>query len=500
MNSLTKWIMGSLTFSLLGTLALAQGPATGLWVDKKEPDPPPPQYKLLKIYPQAAPTPALMYRLDPDILKQESGNAVQNYYRAYSPEWASFRYRDKDYWKKEEEWLNLPIDKLPQEADKRNSRYLWEIERGTNRSYADWDMIPGIKRDGIGFLLPDIQGMREFARDLTLRTRYELKEKDYPAAIKSMRTTITLGRHVAKGVTLIQGLVGIAITTIGFKQVEDGIQQPGFPNLYWALAALPSAPIDLREAMDGEKFLMESITPGLRDILYSKKPKAVGQPELQAMVEKFREAMTLTGNNGRGRTDMENLMDMVGLSVTMAASFPAAKEKLLKFGWEPKALDALPPLQVVLMCEVLIYDETYDSILKWLNVPYWQAKADLEKTIQAGKLKEGPFLSPLTLGVLARLLLPATSKVLEAKVRNQRHLAQLMVVEAIRMHAAQTGKLPQTLEEIKVVPIPVNPVTGKAFSYKNEGTFAMLESEKISDADPKEYHRFRLELVTPAKK
>lgn len=500
MKSFTKWFLGSFTFSLLGTLALGQGQAVGLWVDKKEPDPPPPQYKLLKIHPQAAPSPALMYRLDPEILKQESGNAVQNYYRAYSPEWASFRYRDQDYWKKEEEWLNLPIDKLPPEADKRNARYLWEIERGTNRSYADWDMIPGIKRDGIMFLLPDIQGMRQFARDLTLRTRFELKEKDYPAAIKSMRTTITMGRHVAKGVTLIQGLVGIAITTIGFKQVEDGIQQPGFPNLYWALAALPSAPIDLREAMDGEKFLMESITPGLRDILYSKKPKAVGQPELQAMVEKFREAMTMSGNGGSNRSDIEKWMEKVGLSVTMAAALPAAREKLLKFGWEPKALDGLPPLQVVLMCEILIYDEAYDSILKWLNVPYWQAKADLEKTIKAGKLNEGSGVSPIPLGVLARLLLPATSKVLEAKVRIQRYLAQLMVVEAIRMHAAQTGKLPQTLEDIKIVPIPVNPVTGKPFSYKNEGSFAMLESEKISDGDPKEYHRFRLELVTPAKK
>lgn len=500
MNSMNKWFLGALTFSLLSTLALAQGPASGLWVDKKEPDPPPPQYKLLKIHPQAAPTPALMYRLDPDILKQESGNAVQNYYRAYSPEWASFRYRDKDYWKKEEEWQNLPIDKLPPEADNRNSRYLLEIERGTNRSHADWDMIPGIKRDGVMFLLPDIQGMRNFARDLTLRTRYELKEKDYPAAIKSMRTTITLGRHVAKGVTLIQGLVGFAITAIGFKQVEEGIQQPGFPNLYWALAALPPTPIDLREAMDGEKFLLESIIPGLRDILYSKKPKAVGQPELQAMVDKFREAMTLSGERGSERTEVEKLMEKFGLSVMMAAAFPAAKEKLLKFGWNSKALDSLPPLQIVLMCEILIYDEAYDSILKWLNVPYWLAKADLEKTIQAGKLKEGTSLSPLPLGVLAKLLLPATNKVLHAKVRLQRHLAQLMVVEAIRMHAAQTGKLPQTLEEIKVVPIPVNPVTGKSFSYKNEGTFAMLESEKISDADPKEHHRIRLELVPPAKK
>ncbi len=500
MNSITKCILGAFTFSLLGTLAIGQGPAVGLWADKKEPDPPPPLYKLLKIHPQAAPSPALLYRLDPEIRFQESGNAVQNYYRAYSPEWASFRYRDQEYWKKEEEWLKLPIDKLPPEADKRNARYLWEIERGTNRSHADWDMIPGIRRDGIMFLLPDIQGMRNFARDLTLRTRYELKEKDFPAAVKSMRTTITLGRHVAKGVTLIQGLVGIAITTIGFKQVEDGIQQPGFPNLFWALAALPTTPIDLREAMDGEKFLMDSITPGLRDILYAKKPKAVGQPELQAMVDKFREAMSLTGTQNTGRNDMEKLMDNVGLSVRMAASYPAAKEKLLRFGWEPKALEALPPLQVVLMCEILIYDENYDNILKWLNIPYWQAKAELEKTIIAGKPKDGAAANLLSMGMLARLLLPATSKVLEAKVRVQRYQAQLMVVEAIRMQAAQTGKLPQTLEEITVAPIPLNPVTGKAFSYKNEGNFAMIESDKISDSDPKEYHRFRLELVTSPKK
>ena len=72
-----------------------------------------------------------------------------------------------------------------------------------------------------------------------------------------------------------------------------------------------------------------------------------------------------------------------------------------------------------------------------------------------------------------------------------------MVVEALRMHAAQTGKLAQSLEEIKVVPVPLNPVTGKAFSYKVEGNHALLESEPIYESDLKEFRRWRIELARP---
>ena len=43
------------------------------------------------------------------------------------------------------------------------------------------------------------------------------------------------------------------------------------------------------------------------------------------------------------------------------------------------------------------------------------------------------------------------------------------------MHAAaKDGSLPESLDEIKLVPIPLDPVTGKPFSYTKAGETATL--------------------------
>ena len=73
------------------------------------------------------------------------------------------------------------------------------------------------------------------------------------------------------------------------------------------------------------------------------------------------------------------------------------------------------------------------------------------------------------------MLLPAGRSIFEAQVRVQRDIDALRVVEAIRMHAAQTGSLPATLDEIKVVPVPVNPATSKPFSYQLKAGTATLD-------------------------
>ena len=56
-----------------------------------------------------------------------------------------------------------------------------------------------------------------------------------------------------------------------------------------------------------------------------------------------------------------------------------------------------------------------------------------------------------------------------------RMIAALIVVEAIRDYAAShDGQLPQTLNEIELLPIPDNPLTGKSFDYRVEDGIAIL--------------------------
>ena len=78
--------------------------------------------------------------------------------------------------------------------------------------------------------------------------------------------------------------------------------------------------------------------------------------------------------------------------------------------------------------------------------------------------------------VFLTLLMPAVSKVQQAQGRLGRHLAGLRAAEALRAHAAATGKLPATWSDIKDWPDPIDPLTGKGFGgfYRRKGNEATL--------------------------
>ena len=66
----------------------------------------------------------------------------------------------------------------------------------------------------INTLLPTVQKCREFASALTARAMLRLKEGQFDAAWDDILTCHRLGRHLSRGATLIESLVGIAISQI----------------------------------------------------------------------------------------------------------------------------------------------------------------------------------------------------------------------------------------------------------------------------------------------
>jgi hypothetical protein len=66
----------------------------------------------------------------------------------------------------------------------------------------------------------------------------------------------------------------------------------------------------------------------------------------------------------------------------------------------------------------------------------------------------------------------------QAGLRVERHLAALRCVEALRLHGAgHDGQLPARLDEVRAVPLPTDPVTGKGFDalYRRDGARAVLD-------------------------
>lgn len=58
----------------------------------------------------------------------------------------------------------------------------------------------------------------------------------------------------------------------------------------------------------------------------------------------------------------------------------------------------------------------------------------------------------------------------------------LRLLEALRLYAAQhDARLPDRLDDVTEVPIPIDPVTGRPFEYRRDGAKARLQAPTFRD-------------------
>ncbi len=428
----------------------------------------------LILRPTPAPTPILKYQLLPDTTDLEPGNAAYLYQRAHAPEWITNLRRDPEY-AKLSDYLNKPFKDLPREkwGMLLTSKMLQEVDRAARRQYCDWELEPRIKEDGVGLLLPDIQGFREFATLLALRARFQMADGKFEDAVRSLQTGLAMGRHVGDAPTLISALVGIAISMVQLNQLEDLIQTPGSPNLYWALTELPTSFVDLRRPIGGERLWLFASLPELRDIETSLPWSAQQQAAFLQKLIYLRRVIA-----GDGRPTAEDAKKEVEQAIEK--TYPQAKAALLATGRKPEEVEALPPIQVASIQFLHVYREMQDDLFRWYNVPFprgMRGMLDTQERIK--KIEEQPA------ALIFKGLLPASHKVLNAKARLDRRFAALRVIEAIRLYAAShNGKLPATLADITDVPIPLDPMTGKEFQYKAKDNIANLFAPMPTGIEP----------------
>ena len=131
------------------------------------------------------------------------------------------------------------------------------------------------------------------------------------------------------------------------------------------------------------------------------------------------------------------------------------------------------------------YDEYRDDLMKWWHLPYWQAHEGIEaacRKLESAKKRE---LIPIP-----SVILPTATAPFAAFAGIDRQFAAIRCIEALRLYAAaHHGELPATLEEIKEVPVPLNPMTGKPFPYHLEGKTAVLDADGGLTNTPRPQYR-----------
>ncbi len=417
----------------------------------------------LNLHNGTEPSPSLRYQLLPDVPDRIPGNAVVPYYRSFSPEWYSWRNRPKVQQKIEDALRAAPGTLLKTDLGwVKTLGQLEDLDRGARCAYCDWQLTDRMRKEGITLLLPDMQSFRELSRLLALRTRLHVAGQEYDKAIYSSQTGFALARDISEAPLLICVLVGVACAQQQLEQVEGLMQAPGATNLYWALTDLPRPFIDIRKAVGGEKLLLEAEMPHLMDV----EKRRFNQDDVAALAGEFANLVRRNESSPSLSTG-----ESLGLLLMAVEAYPAAKKRLEEEGWKSKDLDAMPAVQVVAIDARRQFLKLRDEANRWAVLPYPQAVAGLlenQKNLRNFG-NENRIARPLF------DLIGPSLRVLNMVWRVERRIAALRVIEAIRLYAAShEGRLPATLADIHVVPVPEDPCTGKTFDYKPNGNHFRL--------------------------
>jgi hypothetical protein len=134
---------------------------------------------------------------------------------------------------------------------------------------------------------------------------------------------------------------------------------------------------------------------------------------------------------------------------------------------------------VTLLYTRAAYHRLFDDAVKYYSLPYPDAIVGIDKTIADSQRADADMREIIP---LARQTLGAVKVTRMAIERNDRQIATLRVIEALRLYAAaHDGQLPKQLSDIGEVPIPDDPVTGLPFEYKLEDGRARLSGPTFRD-------------------
>jgi len=305
----------------------------------------------------------------------------------------------------------------------------------------------------VGALLPNVQKCRELTAALACRAMRRVAEGKFDAAWQDLLACHRLGRHVARGATLIEALVGIAIEQIACNADLAYLERAGLTTeqiqkCLKELQALPSMPsmadkIDLGERMvylDTVQHLRRN-GPGALDDPPAKEPDPA---ELRALVSIYVPALR-NGNRWYDR-----------IAAALRHKDRAEREK---------ELDKI--------------EKELAALKKGVAGPGTLTKLRLGKDV------------PETVGkaigdVLMGLMMPAARKVQNAADRAEQVGRNLHVAFVLAAYHREQGRYPAKLDELApkyLKAVPNDLFSAKALVYRPSRKGYLLYSVGVNGKD-----------------
>lgn len=452
------------------------------------------QYLKMRISAAPLDKPLLKYRMNVYSTELESGNAAVLYSealneldRAYQNSlrkvYESEEYRKLDpqkdantiskmkfkafplypYWSDD---VHDEIDSNSENEMYANLQKVFELsEKASRRNVCDWSHVFEFR--GIMTDLEHIQRTRSLARYLGGKANWEIRNGNYSEAVKTIRVGLRLGSHTRKSFPssgLVTSLVGLAIEGIMLNELTLLSTQADAPNLYPALTQLDMEPKNILYALNAEqRYVFNLIFPMNLEILDD-----ASTEECKAMLRDIIEAFAEYGGGNAMKEDSGR--SLAEMYVCLSA-YPLGKERLLELGKTETEIESLSVYQIAVP---FIFEElrnAYEQMYVLAALANGESHTEIRNTF------DGPLDYTNPANMVIGLLMPAFEAAKTAHYRQQQTLERLKIVHAIRLHARKNGgELPDSLEDIKVVPVPkIDPISGKPFVYKRNGNTASVD-------------------------
>lgn len=451
----------------------------------------------LTVHPKGAPTPALKIRLVPDAAEQLHGNSAIYYLKAMGffeqdyvrdrlrevikkasedakstnrepsefPPYSYLELRPSDYPKEEvREYLKLLSFQVP-------------ILREARR-YRDFSMDRNIhlSENPMGYVISEMQSLRELARNQRIRCRLAIAEGRIDDAIEVIGQQVSMSRHISMDDFLVSYLVGSAVLRMALDDTLVLLEHSECPNLYWAFSQLPDPLMNMEACLAMERQFIFLQIPRLREIDLDPKGEEYWKQFIVEFAERTREIDEYNNRTEKPIVSRElGEKRVVSILKEIAANAEKAKEYLIEREIVSKERsDGYSDEHLVFLAMKDMVEVSRDEPFKWLRLPYSDARERyirVNEEMKQTRERFGWFTG------IPQGLLPSFDAFHESVTRSKQRLAMIQAIEAIRMAGTENeGKLPESLESVPV-PVPLDPFTGKAFSYRVEGDVATLASE-----------------------
>ncbi len=306
-------------------------------------------------------------------------------------------------------------------------------------------------------LMPEMQHARELAKLIRFKCLMHLQKHEFDGAFECICTGYRLAEFLGQGESIVQQLVGIAVCSLMEDCIRKAISTPGCPNLYWAIASIPKPLVSCRKSIELELTGLASYLPILAEAetlsLSAEQWGERWQKDIRVFDTLFAPQQPEDG-------------------VTLASAFAWTKENgiaeakkcLVTNGKTLREIQSMPVEQLIALSSLYEIRKLSSDLAKGFTLPM-SIRSEVLKAHQL-ELEAYTAEHPKSIAsVVMNLAAPSVEGVGQAESRSVYFLHRLMNVEALRMHLAVHGELPDALSDMHLAPAMPNPFDGSEFTY-----------------------------------